>query len=235
VALPLASPRARDIDIVLVRENTEGLFYSRSKGVRIGNDEARDTMVITRGASERVHRFAFELAAQRAKATAKLRAANVTCVDKANVFVSMAFFREVFDDVARPYPAIGARHHYVDAMALDLIRRPWDFDVLVTENMFGDILSDQIAGLIGGMGMAPSADFGDRHAMFQPCHGSAPDIAGEGKANPTATILSAVMMLDWARRTLRQSRLGASSRQTRASRGYGVCIGPHRPLRVGKS
>jgi 3-isopropylmalate dehydrogenase len=118
-------------------------------------------------------------------------------VDKANVFASMAFFRKIFDEVAARHPEIEARHHYVDATALDLVRKPWEFDVLVTENMFGDILSDQTAALIGGMGMAPSADIGDAHAVFQPCHGSAPDIHGQGKANPTACSLSAAMMLEW--------------------------------------
>ena len=96
----------------------------------------------------------------------------------------MAFFRKIFDERARAFPDIEARHNYVDATALDLIRKPWEFDVLVTENMFGDILSDQTAALVGGMGMAPSADIGDEHGLFQPCHGSAPDIAGQGKANP---------------------------------------------------
>ena len=109
----------------------------------------------------------------------------------------MAFFRKIFDERARLFPDIDARHNYIDATALDLIRKPWEFDVLVTENMFGDIISDQTAALIGGMGMAPSADIGDQHALFQPCHGSAPDIAGQGKANPTAMILSAALMLDW--------------------------------------
>jgi 3-isopropylmalate dehydrogenase len=92
---------------------------------------------------------------------------------------------------------VGADHLYIDAAALAFVQRPWDFDVIVTENMFGDILSDLGAGLIGGMGMAPSGDIGDRHALFQPCHGSAPDIAGTGRANPTAMFLSAAMMLDW--------------------------------------
>jgi 3-isopropylmalate dehydrogenase len=188
VPLPLADPRAREIDLVIVRENTEGLFASRGKGV-VSAEEARDTMVITRRGSERVHEFAFRLAARRRKL--------VTCVDKANVFASMAFFRKIFDEVAARHPAVEARHHYVDATALDLVRQPWTFDVLVTENMFGDILSDQTAALVGGMGMAPSADVGDEHGLFQPCHGSAPDIAGEGKANPTACILSAALMLDW--------------------------------------
>ena len=190
----LADPRAKDIDLVLIRESTEGLFASRGKGQVIDDREARDTMVITRSGSERVHEFAFRLAERR---KTRGKPGRVTCVDKANVFVSMAFFRKVFDEVASRHPGITADHHYVDATALDLVRKPWTFDVMVTENMYGDILSDQAAALIGGMGMAPSADVGHDHGLFQPCHGSAPDIAGQGKANPTATILSAAMMLDW--------------------------------------
>ncbi|HVL37470.1 MAG TPA: isocitrate/isopropylmalate dehydrogenase family protein [Burkholderiales bacterium] len=194
VPLPLADPRARGVDLVVVRESTEGLFASRGRGTVVEDREARDTMVITRRGSERVHEFSFRLARRRKQAG---RPGRVTCVDKANVFVSMAFFRRVFDEVAAHHPDIEARHHYIDAAALDLVRKPWEFDVLVTENMFGDIISDQTAALIGGMGMAPSADIGDEHGLFQPCHGSAPDIAGEGRANPTACILSAAMMLDW--------------------------------------
>ena len=194
IQLPLADPRARGIDLVVVRESTEGLFASRGKGTIENDAEARDTMLITRRGSERVHDFAFRLAQRR---KSRGRPGRVTCVDKANVFRSMAFFRKIFDERAKNFPDIEARHHYIDATALDLIRKPWDFDVLVTENMFGDILSDQTAALVGGMGMAPSADIGDTHALFQPCHGSAPDIAGQGKANPTAAILSAALMLDW--------------------------------------
>jgi 3-isopropylmalate dehydrogenase len=194
IPLPLADPRARNIDLVVVRESTEGLFASRGKGTIVDDQEARDTMVITRRGSERVHDFAFRLARSR---KARGHPGRVTCVDKANVFRSMAFFRRIFDERAQNFPDIEARHHYIDATALDLVRRPWDFDVLVTENMFGDIISDQTAGLVGGMGMAPSADIGDDHGLFQPCHGSAPDIAGQGKANPTAMILSAALMLDW--------------------------------------
>ena len=192
--LPLADARAATLDLVVVRESTEGLFASRGKGQIIDDREARDTMVITRAGSERIHDFALRLARQR---KARGRPGRVTCVDKANVFRSMAFFRKIFDERAAQFPDIEARHHYIDATALDLVRKPWEFDVIVTENMFGDILSDLTAALIGGMGMAPSADVGDQHGLFQPCHGSAPDIAGQGKANPTATILSAAMMLDW--------------------------------------
>ena len=180
--------------MVVIRESTEGLFASRGKGTIEGDSEARDTLVITRRGSERVHDFSFRLAERR---KARGKPGRVTCVDKANVFRSMAFFRKIFDERAERFPGIEARHNYIDATALDLIRKPWDFDVLVTENMFGDIISDQTAALVGGMGMAPSADIGDRHGLFQPCHGSAPDIAGQGKANPTATILSAALMLDW--------------------------------------
>jgi 3-isopropylmalate dehydrogenase len=206
IPLPLADPRAKDIDLVVVRESTEGLFASRGKGVVEDDREARDTMVITRKGSERVHEFSFRLAAKRRKKM-------VTCVDKANVFASMAFFRRIFDEVAARHPGIQARHHYIDATALDLVRRPWDFDVLVTENMFGDIISDQTAALIGGMGMAPSGDIGDKHGLFQPCHGSAPDIAGQGKANPTACILSAAMMLDWLAERSRNVALSQAARR----------------------
>ncbi|MDX1432098.1 MAG: isocitrate/isopropylmalate family dehydrogenase [Gammaproteobacteria bacterium] len=190
----LADARAEGIDLVIVRESTEGLFASRGKGVVDDDAVARDTMVITRAVCERLFDFSFRLAERRRRAG---RAGRVTCVDKANVFTSMAFFRKVFDERARGHPDVRADHHYVDAAALDLVRKPWDFDVMVMENMFGDILSDLAASLVGGMGMAPSGDIGDEHALFQPAHGSAPDIAGKGLANPVAMILSAAMMLDW--------------------------------------
>lgn len=191
----LASPRAVEIDFVIIRESTEGMFASRGKGEVIDDREARDTQVITRATTEKLTDFSCRLARRR-KA---LRGCpgRVTLVDKANVFRSFAFMRQVFHETAAKHPDVEAGHHYVDAMALDLVRRPWDFDVLPMENLFGDILSDLGAGLIGGMGYAPSADIGDAHAMFQPSHGTAPDIAGRGMANPTAMILSAAMMLDW--------------------------------------
>ena len=195
VPLALADPRAKQIDMVMLRESTEGLFHARGRGVIEGDAEARDTMVITRITTERLSRFAFRLAERRALRLG--RSQTVTLVDKANVFTSMAFMRRVFNEVAAEFPGVPAANHYVDAMALDLVRRPWDFDVLPMENMFGDILSDLGAGLIGGMGYAPSADIGDTHAVFQPSHGTGPDIAGKGIANPTAMILSAALMLDW--------------------------------------
>ncbi|MGH6816336.1 MAG: isocitrate/isopropylmalate dehydrogenase family protein [Hyphomicrobiaceae bacterium] len=193
----LADPRARALDFVLIRESTEGLFVSRGKGVVVEDREARDTLLITRAVSERVFDFGFRLARQRAQTRRTVQAPSVTCVDKANVFTSFAFFRKVFDERAKAFPDIVARHAYVDAMALYMVQKPWTLDVLVTENMFGDILSDLGAGLMGGLGFAPSADIGDRHAIFQPCHGTAPDIAGKGTANPVACMLSGAMMLEW--------------------------------------
>jgi 3-isopropylmalate dehydrogenase len=230
VPLLLADPRARSIDLVLVRESTEGLFASRGRGVVEDDREARDTMVITRAGSERVHEFAFRLAERR---RTRGRPGIVTCVDKANVFVSMAFFRKIFDEVAARHPGIAARHHYVDATALDLVRKPWSFDVLVTENMFGDILSDQCAALVGGMGMAPSADVGDRHGLFQPCHGSAPDIAGQGKANPTAMILSAAMMLDWLAERHEDPRLAVAAQRLERAVDAAFASGKLVPFELG--
>jgi 3-isopropylmalate dehydrogenase len=195
VPLALADPRAAKIDLVILRESTEGMFAARGRGEVLDDAEARDTMVITRATTERLTRFAFRLAERRA---ARLgRPQKVTLVDKANVFTGFAFMRKVFHQTAREFPGVPAGDHYVDAMALDLVRRPWDFDVLPMENLFGDILSDLGAGLIGGMGYAPSADIGDDHAVFQPSHGTGPDIAGKGVANPTAMLLSTAMMLDW--------------------------------------
>ena len=194
VPVALADPRARDMDLVILRESTEGLFFSRGTGV-VTPDYAEETLRITRPITEKLSHFAFRLAQRRGER--KQRRGEVTLVDKANVFRAFAFMRGVFDEVAAHYPGVDSAHHYVDAMALDLVRRPWAFDVLPTENMFGDILSDLGAGLVGGMGFSPSADIGDNHAVFQPAHGTAPDIAGQGIANPTAMLLSAAMMLDW--------------------------------------
>jgi 3-isopropylmalate dehydrogenase len=184
------------IDYVILRENTEGLYASRGGGLRVGQELAIDSMVITRKGTQRIVEYAFQLARKRkgSPADGKRR---VTCVDKANVLRSMAFFREIFDREAAGYPEVTADHAYVDAMALYMVQRPQRFDVVVMENMFGDILSDLAAGTIGGMGLAPSADVGERYGLFQPSHGTAPDIAGKGIANPVAQILSAAMMLEW--------------------------------------
>lgn len=191
---PLKMPKGKEINFVLIRESTEGLFFSQGQG-EVTQDEARETLLITRDISEKLFEFTFSLAAHR-KSNGD-GPGRVTCVDKANVFRAFAFFREIFDQEAAKHPDLVADHAYVDATALWMVQKPWDFDVLVTENMFGDILSDLGAGLMGGLGLAPSADIGLENAVFQPCHGSAPDIAGKGVANPFAMILSAAMMLEW--------------------------------------
>jgi 3-isopropylmalate dehydrogenase len=226
----LADRRAADIDLVLVRESTEGLFAHREEGQVIDDARAVDVLEITRHGTERVVAHAFALAEAR-KAAGK--PGKVTCVDKANVLTSMAFFRKVFDEQAERWPGIETERMYVDAAALNLVRAPWRFDVMVTENMFGDILSDLCAGLIGGMGMAPSADVGDDHAVFQPCHGSAPDIAGTGKANPTATFLSGAMMLDWLGRKHGHDGCRAAARAVEVAVLAAYADGRLRPVELG--
>ena len=193
----LADPRAAGIDMIILRESTEGLFYSAAvhKRSRFEGDEAvYETLRVSRATTEKLHDFGFRMA-QRRKERGK--GGRLTCVDKANVFPSMAFFRKIFDEVAAKYPDVETGYNYVDAQALDLVRKPWEFDVMVMENMFGDILSDLAGGLVGGMGMAACGEIGDTIGLFQPAHGSAPDIMGQDKANPLAAILSGAMMLDY--------------------------------------
>ncbi len=192
----LADPRAAGIDMVILRESTEGLFYSAAVHDRtvVEGDAMYDTMKISRQTTEKLSEFAFKLARKR---VARGKGGRVTCVDKANVFKSMAFFREVFDGVKATHKDVEVSYNYVDAMALDLVRQPWAFDVMVMENMFGDILSDLAGGLVGGMGMAACGEIGDEIGLFQPAHGSAPDIMGQDKANPLAAILSGALMLDY--------------------------------------
>jgi 3-isopropylmalate dehydrogenase len=192
--LPLADNRSRTLDFVIVRESTEGIF-AFPRGHALDSEQAAHNLIkITRATSEKLFEYSFELAKRRQSRGSE---GKVTCIDKANVLSSMVFFRRIFDAVKVRYPEISAEALYVDAAALNLVRRPWDFDVCPTENQYGDILSDLSAALMGGMGMAPSAEIGDDHAVFQPCHGSAPDIAGTGRANPTGMILSGAMMLDY--------------------------------------
>jgi 3-isopropylmalate dehydrogenase len=221
---PIVGAAERGIDFVVVRESTEGLFASMGKGV-VTHEEARETLVLTRRTSTRLFDFSLRLAERRKARGAK---GLCTCVDKANAFKAFAFFREIFDERAANFPGVATERVYVDACAAMLVRRPWDFDVMVTENMFGDILSDLAAGLIGGLGIAPSADIGDKHAVFQPCHGTAPDIMGKGLANPTAMILSVAMMLDWlAERHGHSPAAQAAERIERAvDRAYGSGLKP---------
>src|SRR3954464_10083771 len=186
--------RFKDIDIVLVRENTEGLYSGIEHYIRIGDDPraaAESIAIITRSGSERVVRYAFEYAV-------KHNRKKVTIVHKANILkFSQGLFLDTGRMVAREYEGkIQMEERIVDAMAMNLVLNPERFDVIVTTNLFGDILSDQISGLVGGLGLAPGANIGVNGAIFEAVHGTAPDIAGKGIANPGALVLAACMMLE---------------------------------------
>lgn len=230
VPSPLGDPRAAKIDLVILRECTEGLFASRGKGEVIDDREARETLVMTRSNCERFIDFGFKLARQRKEKGGK---GMVTCVDKSNVFRAYAFFRKIFSERAELFPDIVPQYHYVDAMALNLVRKPWEFDVLVAENMFADILSDLGGGIIGGMGMAPCAEVGENHGLFQPSHGSAPDIAGTGRANPTAMFLSAAMMLEWLGSRRGLPALTEAARRLEKAMEEGFSANEIRPMEFG--
>lgn len=184
------------IDFVILRESTEGLFASFMAGANVYDKVYADTMIITREGTEKVCDYAFRYARKRCGRPADGKRV-VTCVDKSNNFTCQAFWRKIYDEVAERYPDIERDYAFVDAVNVGLILHPENYDVLVSENIFGDIISDMAAALVGGMGLAPSGDIGYEHAMFQPAHGSAPTIAGKNIANPVATILSGAMMLDW--------------------------------------
>lgn len=177
-----------NLDFVIVRENTEGLYIGLEEYTE---DGATATRVITRKASERICRFAFEYAKKTGRG-------KVTAVHKANVLKKTdGIFKDIFYNVARDYPEMELDDRYVDATAMFFITKPEMFDVIVTTNLFGDILSDEGAGLVGGLGLIPSANIGENQGLFEPVHGSAPSHAGKGTANPSAMILSAVLMLDY--------------------------------------
>lgn len=196
VTSPLSGYKAGEIDYIVVRENSEGLYAARGAGSLLRDEVAVDTLVQTRRGIERIVRKAFELARQ-SNGAPEDSVRRVTCCDKANVLRSYAFFRSVFDEVSQDYPDIETEYAIVDAMTMYLVSRPSHYNVIVSENMFGDILSDLAAATIGGLGMAPSAEVGESHGLFQPSHGSAPDIAGKGIANPYGMVLSAASMLEW--------------------------------------
>ncbi len=197
VPSPLRLAPGDAIDYVIFRENTEGLFASLGGGSKVGEELAVDTLVITRRGTERIVRRAFETCRARERGAPADGVRRVTCVDKANVFRSYAFFRQVFQETARDFPDVRTDYAYVDAMTMYAIQTPGRYDVVVLENMFGDILSDLGAATVGGLGMAPSGDIGDRYALFQPSNGATPDLVGHGLANPVAAILAAAMMCRW--------------------------------------
>ncbi|MBF0292662.1 MAG: 3-isopropylmalate dehydrogenase [Nitrospinae bacterium] len=180
------------VDIMVVRELVGGMYFGKPKGVEKlpdGTERGFNTEVYTTPEIERIAKVAFEVARKRGK--------KLCSVDKANVLESSGLWRRVVIEVAKAYPDVALSHMYVDNCAMQLIRWPNQFDVIVTNNMFGDILSDEASMLTGSIGMLPSASLSGKKGMYEPIHGSAPDIAGQGKANPIATILSVAMMLDY--------------------------------------
>ncbi|HSJ09625.1 MAG TPA: isocitrate/isopropylmalate family dehydrogenase [Longimicrobiales bacterium] len=190
----MSGGRYDDIDLVLIRENTEGLYVGVEHYIGVGDDPkaaAESVMIITRYGAERIARYAFEYAATHGRR-------KVTLAHKANILkYTQGLFLEVGREVAKEYEGrVEFEDRIIDATAMLLVLNPYQFDVLVMENMFGDILSDQMAGLVGGLGMAPGGNIGKDVAIFEPVHGSAPDIAGHGIANPTAMVLAGCMMLE---------------------------------------
>lgn len=185
--------RYEDIDLVLIRENTEGLYVGVEHYIGMHGDPkaaAESVMIITRFGAERISRYAFEYARRHGRK-------KVTLAHKANILkYTQGLFLDVAHEVAKDYPEIEWEDRIIDATAMQLVLDPYRFDVLVMENMFGDILSDLMAGLVGGLGFAPAGNIGEDAAMFEAVHGSAPDIAGKGIANPTSLLTSACLMLD---------------------------------------
>lgn len=189
ISMPGTRSRYEDIDIITVRENTQGAYLAADSKISADGETAESKMVVTRAGCARVTHYAFELAR---KAGRK----KVTVVHKANILKTVSgMFLDIAREVAKEYPDIQHEEMIVDATCMKLVMNPWQFDVIVTTNLFGDIISDLCAGLVGGLGLAPGANIGDNAAMFEAVHGSAPDIAGQGIANPCALILSAAQML----------------------------------------
>ncbi len=204
--------RYDDIDLVLIRENLEGLYVAFEHYIAIGDDPhavAISSGVNTRSGAERIIRYAFEYALSHGRK-------KVTVVHKANVLKALTgIFLEVGRDVAKEYEGrVAMDDRIVDACAMQLVMNPWQFDVIVTTNLFGDILSDQMSGLVGGLGMAPGANIGEKAAIFEAVHGSAPDIAGKGIANPLALLLATGLMLKHVDRVDLAARLQTAIDQT---------------------
>ncbi len=173
-------------DLIILRELTGDVYFGEPRG--FDNDHGWNTMIYTREEVERIARYGFELARKRGK--------KITSVDKANVLDCSQFWRMVVHEIHKDYPDVELKDMYVDNAAMQLVRNPKQFDVILTQNLFGDILSDIAAMITGSLGMLPSASLGKNYALYEPVHGSAPDIAGQGKANPLATFSSVAMMFD---------------------------------------
>ncbi len=202
------------VDMVIVRENTEGLYSGLGER---GPDRATDLRVITRRATERVCRVAFELSRQRGRGAPLDGKKRVTCIVKHNVLHGCRLFLDVFRDVARGYPDVEPDVSIVDSFAMFVLTQPERYDVCVTTNMFGDILTDLASVLQGGMGMAVGCNVGDEHAMFEPIHGSAPPLAGKDRANPIAMLLATGEAMAWLARRHGDERLGRAASAVEAA------------------
>ncbi len=190
LSFPGTKAHYENIDLITVRENTEGAYLAEGSRITAGGERAEALMVNTRTGSRRVCRYAFELARRTGRR-------KVTAVHKANILKAVSgLFLDMAREVAAEYPEIEFGEMIVDNCCMQLVMNPWQFDVIVTTNLFGDIISDLCAGLVGGLGLAPGANIGESVAIFEAVHGSAPDIAGRGVANPSALLLAAAMMLD---------------------------------------
>lgn len=187
-ASPIKPEIVDGVDLIILRELTGGIYFGEPK--YRDSEKAIDTLVYHRYEIERIADVAFRLSLSRRR--------KVTSVDKANILESSRLWREVVNEKAKEYPQVTVEHLYVDNCAMQLIRRPKDFDVVLTENMFGDILSDEAGAILGSLGMLPSASIGEKYAFYEPIHGSAPDIAGKGIANPLATILTVALLLRYS-------------------------------------
>ncbi|WP_407519931.1 isocitrate/isopropylmalate dehydrogenase family protein [Methylobacterium oryzisoli] len=215
--------RTERVDMLIVRELTEGLFAGRHDPAEPSDERASDRLTITRATSEKLFDLTFAQARLRRR---QGRPGHVTLLDKANVLRSNAFLRRLFDEAAARHPDIATDRLYIDAGAMMLVTDPERFDVVVTENIFGDIASEIAAGVVGGLGVAPSGDVSESRGLFQPSHGTAPDIAGRGIANPVAAILSAAMLLDWLGQQHGDARCDAAAAAIRAATGAVLAAGP---------
>jgi isocitrate dehydrogenase (NAD+) len=209
-SIPAVKSRYENIDLVIVRENTEGLYAGLEHN--INSDIAVSMKVTSRKASERIGRFAFEFARKNSRK-------KVTAVHKANIIkLTDGLMLECIRKIASDYPEIIYEEKIVDAVSMSLVMNPEQFDVIVTENLYGDILSDLCAGLIGGLGIAPSANIGENCQVFEAIHGSAPDIAGKGIANPTALLLAAISMLRQVGQTACADKIMSATLKTLADK-----------------
>jgi 3-isopropylmalate dehydrogenase len=211
-ASPLKPEIVRSTDLLFVRELAGGAYFGQPRA--ISDDRGLNTMVYTAPEVERVARVAFEIA--------RLRRKKLTSIDKANVLESSQLWRKVVTRVAADYPDVTLEHGYVDSCAMALVTRPASYDVIVTENLFGDILSDEAAVLTGSLGMLPSASIGGKVEIYEPVHGSAPDIAGKGIANPLGAIASAAMLLRYSCQLEREARALEEAISRALKDGYGT-------------